>query len=52
MQEIGGTFGDVPLAVAVQKGNHFMKEQMGLVILALMKERYFEVLQGEEEEEA
>ena len=46
LQEIGGTFGDVPLAVAVQKGNHYMKEQMGLVILALMKERYFEVLQG------
>ena len=30
----------------MQKGNYYMKEQMGLVILALMKERYFEVLQG------
>ena len=46
VQEIGGTFGDVPLAVAVQKGNHYMKEQMGIVILQLMKERYFEVLQS------
>ena len=30
----------------MQKGNHYMKEQMGIVILQLMKERYFEVLQG------